>query len=119
ARVVDARRSGGGVAAVGGLVAVIAIHGASAGALADETAVAAGAVAEAAAAFGAGGAALAVTLARVERPETAHVDRRLILPRPEERGMARVGAGRRREIDRGDPELLHAVLRAHEDVAVG
>ena len=105
----DARRPGRGVAAVGRLLAVIARHRARAAGLADEPAVGAGSVAESAAALGAGRAALAVPFARIERPEAAHVERRLVLAGQEERRVARIFAGGRRQIDRGDNYVYSAI----------
>ena len=61
----------------------------------------------------------AVGLAGVEHPEAARVAGEDLLGREVERGVARVGAGRRVQVDRRDPELLDGRLRETGRVVVG
>src|SRR5579884_439908 len=65
-----------------------------------------GRLAVSAAALDAGLAALIVRPAALERPEAARVAGVELLPGEVERRMARVGAGRRVQVDGGHPELL-------------
>src|SRR5580704_4857280 len=67
----------------------------------------------------AGGARDAVLLARIEHPEAARIAGEDLLRGQVKGRMARVGTGRRAEVDGGDPELLHGRLPKTLRVVVG